>query len=155
MEINARNTSIVGKPSLIFNSEYGKLSTTQKILLHTLEKDAVAHFDKHADNIRIKMRDLSCLTAYTGKEYSLFSRKDRQYLVVGTECGIYIGDELTDKIIRYGYRWTGHTHVGTTKLCLMPSDSDYTTLKKFRQKRSVIFNSIGEYYVFEKEVITC
>lgn len=155
MEIKTRNTSAIGKPSLIFNTEYGRLSTTQKLLLKALENSETAHFDKYADNINIKMRDLSCLTAYTGKEYSLFSRNDRQYLVVGNERGIHIDDELTAELVNKGYRWSGHTHVGCDRFCLLPSDADYETLDKFSQKRSVIYNSVGQYYVFEKEEESC
>lgn len=155
MDIKARNTSAIGKPSLIFNTEYGLLSATQKLLLNALEKQAVVHFDRHEENIKIKMRDLSCLTAYTGKEYSLFSRNDRQYLVVGNENGIQIAERLTRELVNLRYRWSGHTHVGNDIFCLMPSDADYDTLSKFKQKHSVIYNSIGQYYVFGKEDRSC
>lgn len=133
----------------------GILSTTQKLLLKSLEIKSVARFDRYSDNISIKMKDLSCLTAYTGREYSLFSRNDRQYLVVGTERGIHIDEELTNELVKSGYKWSGHTHIGNDMFCLMPSDADYETLDKFSQKRSVIYNSIGQYYIFEKEEDLC
>ena len=155
MDINARNTSAIGKPALIFNTEYGLLSTTQKLLLNALKESPVVRFDRYAENVHVRMRDLSCLTAYTGREYSLFSRNDKQYLVIGTERGIHIAEELADKLVEQGYKWSGHTHVGNNKFCLMPSAADYATLGKFKQKRSVIYNSIGQYYVFEKEVEPC
>ena len=151
VEIGARHTSEIGKPALIFNSEYGKLSKNQKLLLSSFDSNGIARFDRYGDNITVKMLDLSCLTAYTGKEYSLFSRNDRQFLVVGTERGIHISKELSDTLIKRGYKWTGHTHVGDTEYCLMPSDADYETLRKFHQKRSVIFNSVGKFYVFGEE----
>ena len=151
MEIKARNTSSIGKPALIYNSEYGRLSKHQKLLLNSFDENGIAKFDRYNDNIDIKMKDLSCLTAYTNIEYSLFSRNDRQYLVLGTERGIHISDELTDYLISSGYKWSGHTHVGETDFCLMPSDADYETLRKFRQKRSVIYNSVGKFYVFGEE----
>lgn len=151
MDINARNTSVIGKPFLIYNSDYGRLSKYQKLLLNSFDDKGIAYFDRYGDNIDIKMRDLSCLTAYTGKEYSLFSRNDRQYVVVGTERGVHIEDKLSEQLINNKYKWSGHTHVGESDYCLMPSDADYETLRKFHQKRSVIYNSIGKYYVFGEE----
>jgi len=151
MEMFSRHTSETGKPVLIYNTEYGKLSLRQRLLLKSLEQSSVVKFDRIDDNITVKMKDLSCLTAYTGREYSLFSRNDRQYLVVGTACGIHINDDLADELIDKGYKWSGHTHVGDDVLCLFPSEADYETLRKFRQKRSVIYNSIGRFYVFGEE----
>lgn len=151
MEIQSRRTSETGKPVLIFNTQYGKLSKTQKLLLLKLKSSNVVSFDRVDDNIHIKMKDLSCLTAFTGREYSLFSRNDRQFLIVGTDRGICIDEQLSNQLIKTGYKWTGHTHIGDTELCLMPSDADYRTLKKFKQKQSVIYNSIGQFYVFGKE----
>lgn len=151
MEIKSRHTSDIGKPALILNSEYGRLSKNQKLLLHSFNNEGIAHFDRYEDNISIKMKDLSCLTAFTGKEYSLFSRNDRQFLVVGTETGIHISNILSDELVAKGYKWSGHTHVGNTDYCLMPSDADYETLRKFHQKRSVIYNSVGRFYVFGEE----
>ncbi len=151
MEIKARNTSSIGKPALIYNSEFGRLSKHQRLLLNSFDENGIAKFDRYSDNIDIKMKDLSCLTAYTNIEYSLFSRNDRQFLVFGTERGIHIPDELTDYLVSSGYKWSGHTHVGETDFCLMPSDADYETLRKFRQRRSVIYNSVGKFYVFGEE----
>ena len=151
MEIKTRNTSSIGKPALIHSSEYGRLSKHQKLLLTAFDKNGVARFDRYGDNVTVKMKDLSCLTAYTGIEYSLFSRNDRQYLVLGTERGIHISEELTENLVQNGYKWSGHTHVGDTDFCLMPSDADYETLHRFHQKRSVIYNSVGKFYVFGEE----
>ena len=151
MEIQARNNALIGKPSVIYSSSYGRLSKNQKLLLNSFDDSGVAKFDRYGDNVSIKMRDLSCLTAYTGIEYSLFSRNDRQYLVFGTERGIHISEELTRHLVENGYKWSGHTHVGNTLFCLMPSDADYKTLRQFKQKRSVIYNSVGNFYVFGEE----
>lgn len=151
MDIHTRHTSETGKPALIYNSDYGRLSKNQKLLLTSFDENGIARFDRYTDSISVKMKDLSCLTAYTGKEYSLFSRNDRQYLVVGTEKGIKIPEDLSNTLIQTGYKWSGHTHVGITDFCLLPSDADYETLRKFRQKKSVIYNSVGNYYVFGEE----
>ena len=141
MLIKTRNTHIVGKPALMLT--VGELSKKQKILLTALENNDVAKFCRKSDNISIKMQDLSCLTAITGKEYSLFSRNDKQFLVVGTKKSINIDRELSSYLLENGFKWTGHTHVGTTIECLIPSIADYETLEMFKQKRSVIFNSVG------------
>ena len=58
MEIKARNTSSIGKPVLIHNSEYGRLSKHQKLLLNSFDENGIAKFDRCNDNIDIKMKVL-------------------------------------------------------------------------------------------------
>ena len=73
------------------------------------------------------------------------------FKLYGVDTLLDPGDELTDYLINSGYKWSGHTHVGETDFCLMPSDADYETMWKFRQIRSVIYNSVGKFYVFGEE----
>ena len=49
-------------------------------------------------------------------------------------------------------RWSGHTHVGRGTVNLVPSDGDIKMLKYLGQKRSVVYNSVGDYAVLESEV---
>lgn len=44
------------------------------------------------------------------------------------------------------YKWIGHTHPRTTFECMMPSEADYNTLKLFKQKRSMVYNSVEEFH---------
>ena len=74
----------------------------------------------------VRMSDLSALTALTNDEFAMELRLQ-------------------------GYRWSGHTHPGTDDLCLMPSDGDKEILKKFPQRRTTIYNSLGKYYILAKE----
>lgn len=151
IKMQSRNTSVIGKPSLIYNTEFGKLSNTQLKVLKLLEKDNIVEINKSLNNVKITMKDLSCMTAHTGLEYGLFERNDKYIVVKGTERGINIDKKASTTIINGKYKWVGHTHPGNTLNCLMPSDADYKVLKLLNQKSSIIYNSIGRYYIFEKE----
>ena len=149
--IENRNTYIVGKPNLIYNYTFAKLSKTQQILLNKTENEKMIFIDKHKENINITMKDLSAMTAYTGVEFSLFGRNDKFVLVKGTSRGITLTHKESTMLLNNKYTWIGHTHPGNSFNCMTPSDSDYDTLKYLNQKRSVIYNSVGDYYVFGEE----
>jgi hypothetical protein len=151
INIQNRNTSIVGKPPLIYNTSYGKLSLTQQRILDKLKDNKLIKIEKHKENISIDMKDMSSLTAYSGLEYSLFERNDMYVVVEGTSSGMTLKTNDSAYLINNRFKWIGHTHPGSGFNCLIPSDDDYETLKKFNQKRSVIYNSIGEKYIFELE----
>lgn len=151
LEIRSRNTSSIGKPSLIYNTSYGKLSVTQQRILTKLQNSMVCKFNKKSDNISIDMKDLSALTAYTGLEFSLFERNDCYVVAKGSETGLHLSADLSMKLIRGGFKWSGHTHPGDTQLCLIPSEADFETLRKFKQKSSRIYNSVGKMYIFGLE----
>ncbi|MGY3663000.1 MAG: hypothetical protein ACXAHE_03865 [Roseburia sp. 1XD42-69] len=150
--IEKRNTSVIGKPALIHTTHYQQLSGTQNRIIKRLkENNRYCKFKKNEDSISIDMKDLSAITALTGKELSLFERNDTYIIYIG-ECGrISIPDKESAYLINNHFKWIGHTHPGDTQSCLMPSDSDYCTLQKFSQKRSVIYNSTGQFYVFGME----
>lgn len=152
--INNRYNAIVGKPDLLFNYTFAKLSCTQKNIYEQCKKAGihqVVMYDKHNDNIKITMKDLSALTAYTGVEFSLFERPDKYIVVMGTKTGIALSNKITALISNGKYKWIGHTHPGHDVICLTPSDSDYYVLNKLNQKRSVIYNSVCMYYIFGEE----
>lgn len=150
--IETRRTSQLGKPRLLSLTQYGELSLKQKKLLELLKNNVYVRIDKKTFNINITMKDLSCLTAYTGLEYSLFERNDKYILVKGGATGMNLGVKLSSEIINGKYRWEGHTHPGYTRNSLMPSSSDYNVLKLLHQKRSAIYNSCGDYLIYELEV---
>ena len=152
--INNRNTSIVGKPNLLYNYTFSKLSLTQQKIYTECSNNRIntlVYFTKHTDNIKITMKDMSALTAYSGVEFSLFERPDKYIVVMGTKTGILLDNKTTAIISNGRYNWVGHTHPGNSFNCLIPSDSDYEVLKKLNQKRSVIYNSVGMHYIFGEE----
>ena len=154
MIIENRHTRIVGKPNLIYNYGFAKLSTTQKKLLEKLEKigkDKLLVIDKNHDNIKTTMQDLSALTAYAGVGFSLLDRGDKCVVTMGSSRGIYLDNNDVAFLSNGKYSWIGHTHPGNDFNCLMPSDGDYETLSRLNQKKSAIFNSVGEYYIFGEE----
>ena len=93
----------------------------------------------------------SCLTAYTNVEFSLFERTDSYYLIMGTHTGVHLTPNFISRLIGMKYKWIGHTHPGTTPLCLYPSPCDYEVLNTLNQESSAIYNSVGEYYVFDRK----
>lgn len=99
----------------------------------------------------IRMSDLSALTAETGVEFAMFTKGQERLIIRGNETSVNVTNVLAKELKLQGYRWSGHTHPGTTKLCLMPSDGDKNILDQFEQPRTAIYNSIGKWYILEKE----
>lgn len=152
VDINKRNTHLVRKPKVLYNYSFGKLSKTQQQLLDMLnEKDSI-EIDKKRYNIKVTMKDLSSLTAVTGVEYALFERNDKYIIFKGNSYSIHLSNNIMAMLVNQRYTWVGHTHPGREFNCLMPSDGDYETLKMLNQKRSMIYNSVGDYYVFEEDL---
>lgn len=149
--INKRNTHVIGKPKILFNYSFGKLSKTQEKLIDLLKEKDRIEIDKKRENIKVTMKDLSALTAVTGLEFALFERNDKYIIFKGNSYSIYLNGNTIGMLINRKFIWVGHTHPGMSFNCLMPSDGDYKTLKALGQKKSTIYNSVGEYYVFEED----
>jgi hypothetical protein len=97
------------------------------------------------------MADLAALSAATGDEFALFTKKGDRLVVRGDDGHVYIDKNRAAMLSADGYRFSGHTH---TKLYhngmeLEPSDGDYGILRYFDQKESVIYNIKGGYRTFE------
>ena len=93
----------------------------------------------------VSMLDLSAMTAKTGDEFAMFTRKGERLLVRGNVEGIPLKEkELIELSVR-GYRWSGHVHPGITETDLIYSDGDKKALELFKQKNSVIYNAVGRY----------
>lgn len=97
------------------------------------------------------MKDLAALTAETGCEYAMFTRKGQRLVIRGDAVRVNINQYDALRLSRDGYRWSGHTHPGIDEVVLMPSEGDKLVLSQFRQEFSMICNSKGRYYVFGKE----
>ncbi|MEZ3446360.1 MAG: hypothetical protein K1W30_14735 [Lachnospiraceae bacterium] len=151
LHIQNRNTPIVGKPDIIYNFSFGRLSLTQQKILNMLNERTYIIIDKKKENLKITMKDLSALTAYTGIEYALFERNDKYAVYKGNSVEIILTQGDLAMLLNGKYQWIGHAHPGNSYNCLIPSDGDYNTLAVFKQKQSVIYNSVGDYYVFGEE----
>ncbi len=99
----------------------------------------------------VNMKDLSALTAKTGVEFAMFTRRNERLIVRGNEYMVDINADMAFKLNESGYRWSGHTHPGDTLFCLNASDGDRQVLSYFKQDSSSIYNSKGQYTIFGKE----
>ena len=99
----------------------------------------------------VSMRDLASLTAETGVEYAMFTRKNERLVIRGSEYMTNITQEAAQQMAKEGWRWSGHTHPGSDDLCLLPSDGDKVILEAFGQDASMIINSRGQWTIFERE----
>ena len=97
----------------------------------------------------VSMLDLSALTAQTGDEFAMFTRRGERLIVRGNAKRIPLGLNELKELSVEGYRWSGHTHPGTTEAQLMASDGDRKTLGVFEQSRSVVYNAVGKFRLVE------
>ena len=98
----------------------------------------------------VSMTDLSALTAKTGDEFAMFTREGTRLIVRGNSFRVEITPEEAYAMGRNGYVWSGHTHPGFDMNALQPSDGDYAILNQFDQESSAIYNSTGNYLIFER-----
>ena len=97
----------------------------------------------------VNMRDLAALTAQTGDEYALFTRKGERLVIRGSAAMTNIDEQTAREMAAAGWRWSGHTHPGTDLFCLYSSEGDRLVLDAFGQETSVIYNSLGQWLTFE------
>lgn len=142
--IEQRNTG-KGNPNAILLFDR-PLNARQIKLLATLEGyDSRVLVHKKSVN----MRDLCALTAYTGDEFALFTKGKERLIIRGNVNSVNVDIEQAQQLSENGYKWSGHTHPGTDANCLIASPGDSLILKAFGQKRSSIYNSKGQYDVFQ------
>lgn len=98
----------------------------------------------------VSMADLSALTAKTGVEFAMFTRKNERLIIRGDSYIVNIDIDKAKELAAQGYKWSGHTHPGITFLSMQPSDGDYAVLDCFKQEISVIYNSKGDFRTYEK-----
>ena len=97
------------------------------------------------------LRDLAALTAKTGDEYAMFSRKGKRLIVRGNSSMTNITVEEARQMAIQGWKWSGHTHPGADHFCLFPSDGDKAILEAFNQDESCIVNSLGMWTTFRRD----
>lgn len=144
--IEQRNTG-KGNPNAILHFDR-PLNRRQAALLAALPDFDSRTTVKKRD---VNMRDLAALTAHTGNEYAMFTRKGERMIVRGDQRMTNISADEAQTMALDGWRWSGHTHPGTTPFCLYPSDGDRFILEAFRQRTSSIYNSVGQWTTFGEE----
>lgn len=141
--IEQRNTG-KGVPSAIVHMNR-PLNNRQTTLLEQLpEFGSRVSVSKHS----VSMKDLSAMTASTGDEFAMFTKKGERLIVRGNATQTPINTDDAKKLNAEGFRWSGHTHPGTDRNCLQASEGDIKVLDAFDQDMSVIYNSLGEYQQF-------
>ena len=124
--------------------------------LNRRQQEILDKLSEYGDQILVKkgyvtMLDLSAMTAKTGDEFALFTRKGERLIIRGDAKQVPLYAEDIKRLRDGGYCWSGHTHPGFTDADLIDSDGDRKTLALFGQKRSVIYNAAGRYRVIEQE----
>ena len=97
----------------------------------------------------VSMFDLSALTAATGDEFSMFARKSERLVVRGNDKQVPLSLEELRNLSNDGYRWSGHTHPGTSPVHLNVSSGDLEALRCFRHETSAVYNSLGRRAVYD------
>lgn len=136
-----------GNPSAITHFDVNLNKRQQKLLDKLPENDSQITVPKKSVN----MKDLSALTAKTGVEYAMFTKGNERIIIRGNSARVNIDSAAAKELVKLGYKWSGHTHPGTNPNALQASTGDYNILKVFGQDSSVIYNSLGEYYIFWSE----
>lgn len=146
--INKRkNESTTGKASAITHG-FGELNVRQRNLLATLPKFGSRVTVKKKG---VKLGDIAAMTAATGVEFAVFTRKSERLVIRGNKNGVPGSIKELAELSRQGYRFSGHTHPGTGVNVLWPSGGDKKALRLFKQEFSVVLDPLGQYQVYDKE----
>jgi hypothetical protein len=127
-------------PAEIFHG-YKELTQRQRELLNKLPEYASQIVTRKHD---VSMLDLSSLTAETGDEFAMFTRKGERLIIRGDNKQIPLEPKDIISLHENGYRWSGHTHPGNSEVDLIASDGDKLALELFGQNNSVIYNAVGK-----------
>ena len=136
-----------GNPNAILTFDMSLNNRQQKLL------DSLPGYDSRVTVPKesVNMSDLSALTAKTGDEFAMFTKCGERLIIRGNSSKVNIGLDEAKKLSDSGYKWSGHTHPGDSRNCLMPSVGDKIILTTFKQDISVIYNSKGIFQTFGKE----
>ena len=146
--INKRKNEGVSGKAVAITLGFGNLNARQRNLLSMLTEYGSQVIVKKKE---VKLGDLAAMTAATGVEFAMFTRRAERLVIRGNEAEVPMGVDFLAELSRQGYRFTGHTHPGIADNVLTASDGDYLALQQFKQWRSVIYNSLGQREFFEKE----
>jgi hypothetical protein len=135
-----------GIPSVILHHGTDLTNRQKELLAQLPDYDSKVTVPRNSVN----MTDLSALTAATGVEFAMFTKGQERLIIRGNEIKVNVDENYAEELNNQGYRWSGHTHLGTDWNCLYASRGDYIILNYFNQRTSVIYNSIGNFSTFEK-----
>jgi hypothetical protein len=131
----------IGSPEAI--ARHGKrLNNRQRRLLESLPGYDSRVTIKKSD---VSMMDLAALTAKEQVEFAMFTRGSERMIVRGDRYRVRINPIDAAILNACGYKWSGHTHVGSN---LSESPGNKDVLWQFAQKRSVIYNAMGKRKIF-------
>jgi hypothetical protein len=142
-----KRDSAKGKPAAVAHFGF-PLNKRQQRLLDRLPTYDSRVIVKKSD---VNMKDLSTLTAETDVEFALFTKGSRRLVIRGNHRSVNVTPEIAQDLASQGYKWSGHTHPFVSGFTLIESEGDVEILKFFKQKKSIIYNSLGEWYIFRKD----
>ena len=144
--IEQRNTG-KGNPNAMTHFDRPLNNRQQRLM------DQLPSYDSRATVRKqdVNLRDISALTAKTGDEFALFTRRGERMVVRGNDRMTNIDQGIAEKMAAEGWRWSGHTHPGFDYFCLISSDGDKLILRAFGQKQSCIVNSMGQWNTFRED----
>ncbi|MBK9034955.1 MAG: hypothetical protein IPL61_27445 [Myxococcales bacterium] len=125
------------------------ITSRQQAILAELP-DVRSRFIDHKRRIRIS--DLADLTAKTGDEFTIFTRGPQRLIIRGDSLGVPLTVPEIEVLRDAGWRWSGHTHPGTSDLVLDASGhpGDRLVLEIMGQDQSLIMNSRGSRNLFDQ-----
>lgn len=135
------------KPAEIHHG-FGSLSKRQTSLLDNLPKTSSRTILSKSE---VSVTDLAALTAKTGDEFAMFTLGGRRIIIRGNKTGVSLRPDVLEKLKSEGWRWSAHTHPGTSDfvLCASGTPGDRELLKYLQQERSLILNSAGRRNIFD------
>lgn len=143
--IEQRNTA-KGNPNAIIIYNRPLNNRQNRIFNHLSDYDSSIIVNKKD----ISMTDLAAFTAKSGVEFALFTKGKKRLIIRGDYSRVNVDLNRANLLKMQGYKWSGHTHPGIDDLVMQPSDGDYAILSCFNQDKSVIYNSKGNFRIFEK-----
>jgi len=144
--IETRNAAEGTAPAIYWG--HAKLNNRQKKLDAILTEAGDQHlFTKR----EVSLKDIAALTAKNDCEYALFTRGNQRLLTRGTKTNAGMPENQLRQLAREGWRFSGHTHPGVGEQYRIPSQGDRNVLELFKQRQSVILDSVGGFDTFEKE----
>ncbi len=144
---NTDKTISASSPAEIYHG-FGSLSKRQQDLLDQLP-DSLSNVKLNKSNVNVT--DLAALTAQTGDEFALFTRGSQRMIVRGNQYGVPLTRSELAELQRQGFKFSGHTHPGTSDITLNASGTpgDREVLRIFNQQQSLILNSSGRRSVYD------
>ena len=137
------STKALGNPEAIVKG-IGSLNSRQLSVLEKLP-DFGSQTIVHKP---FRNNDLAALTAQTGDEFAMFTTGGRRLITRGDSTSVPINTEKAAFLASKGWRFSSHTHPGTTQHVLRSSPDDRSVLLATGGKRSSIYNSSGDWRIF-------